>query len=317
MEAIGFGPTLGLRQRRSGAAFDFTAGALPPGASLARGSAATRVNAAGVLVSEASQVARFDYDPATLALRGLLIEAAASNLLGRSEQLQLASLANMSVTADAASAPDGAMTMDRLTPNAGTAAPYASLLYSKTSGTTYCFSGFIKGGAGIQWGVLCADSFGSGRLAWFDLNAGTVAQAGANTIAATIRDFGGGIYRCAIIFTGSNSVHHMFSASTVAGSYNGSTFSGSDSVFGWGAMLEEGARATSYIATPGTSAVARAADVLTLDWASRGVGDGAIGARATFDDLTTQDLAMTVTGGSASLSGGALTRPCVRRIERV
>ena len=318
MEAIGFGPTLALRQRKAVApVFDFAAGAMPPGATLTRGSAASRVDASGRIVSLGSDAARFDYDPATRALRGLLIEPARSNLLGRSEQLQLATLSNMNVTPDVATAPDGATTMDRLVPVSAAAGIYASLLYTKTVTTTYCLSAFFKGGGGVRCAVLSGHSVSTGRLAWFDLDGGTVAQLGPNVASASMRDYGNGVWRCAITFTGSNSQHNMLFANKVAGSTDGSSFTGAESVLAWGAMLEEGDSATSYVATPDTNAVARAADVLTLDWRSVGVADGAITARATFDDLSTQTLAITVSGGTASLTSAVLNRPRLRRIERI
>lgn len=59
--------------------YDFTLGALPAGIGFTRASAGWRYNSAGVLVSEATDVARFQYDPATLVSRGLLIEDAAVN----------------------------------------------------------------------------------------------------------------------------------------------------------------------------------------------------------------------------------------------
>lgn len=70
-------PALALRQLASGPApwdYDLTAGSLPPVLSVARASTATRVNAAGLIVTEAANAARFDYDPLTHVCRGLLIE---------------------------------------------------------------------------------------------------------------------------------------------------------------------------------------------------------------------------------------------------
>lgn len=46
------------------------------------------------------------------------------------------------------------------------------------------------------------------------------------------------------------------------------------------------------------AAAARAADVLTLNWASRGVADGAAVLRYTFDDGSSQDVAATIAGGT-------------------
>lgn len=59
--------------------WDFTKGPLLPTVSFTRASTGWRTNSSGVLVPETTDVARFEYDPVTLAPRGLLIEAAATN----------------------------------------------------------------------------------------------------------------------------------------------------------------------------------------------------------------------------------------------
>ena len=66
---------------RSGAALslNFLGGTLPGQVSFTRASAANYFNNAGLLTSAAINVPRFDYNPATLALNGLLIEQASTN----------------------------------------------------------------------------------------------------------------------------------------------------------------------------------------------------------------------------------------------
>ncbi len=50
------------------------------GGSFARASTATRINASGLLESVGSDVLRFDYDPVTLAARGILLEGSGTNV---------------------------------------------------------------------------------------------------------------------------------------------------------------------------------------------------------------------------------------------
>jgi hypothetical protein len=62
-----------------GSSFDFTAGTLPVGAALTRASIGWAFGSTGVLTSFAIDVPRFNYDPSTLALQGLLNEPAQIN----------------------------------------------------------------------------------------------------------------------------------------------------------------------------------------------------------------------------------------------
>lgn len=66
--------------------YDFTTPTevLPAGVSFTRASTAWRFNSAGVLVPETTNTPRFQYDPVTLAPRGLLVEQARTNMLRNS-----------------------------------------------------------------------------------------------------------------------------------------------------------------------------------------------------------------------------------------
>ena len=75
---------------------DLLSGSLDSRVTFTRASGATRFNASGVLETVATNVPRFDYDPVTLAPRGLLIEGARTNLV-----LNSATLATQNVTVTA------------------------------------------------------------------------------------------------------------------------------------------------------------------------------------------------------------------------
>lgn len=69
-----------LRGPFAGSDYEFNfGGSLPPGATLTRASTGWYFDSAGVLQSAANDVARFNYDPSTLALGGLLNEPARTN----------------------------------------------------------------------------------------------------------------------------------------------------------------------------------------------------------------------------------------------
>lgn len=67
--------------------YDLAAGVLPPVLSVARASTATYIAASGLITSAAANEARFDCDPITHAVRGLLIEPQATYLGQKSEDV--------------------------------------------------------------------------------------------------------------------------------------------------------------------------------------------------------------------------------------
>ncbi|TCP63947.1 hypothetical protein [Sphingomonas sp. PP-CE-1G-424] len=84
----------------------------------------------------------------------------------------------------------------------------------------------------------------------------------------------------------------------------------------FGAQMERGSTASSYIPTT-SAATTRAADVLTLNWAAKGVGDGAYTARYTFADGTTQDLPTKVEGGKAVVPTASLNGNIIAQVRLV
>lgn len=312
MGAFGFGPELAVGRAPGAAAaapvpaFDFTNAVLPAGATLTRASPGGRWNAAGLWVSEAADTARFDHDPVSHALRGLLIEPQRTNAVLQSSAFEQGSwikngsgVAIPAVTADAAAAPDGTATAERIDYPAfdsGTAATFSLIQQAVTVAAPRCLSIWLRGGAGGEKIELCAFASGAYELtspAALTLTTSWQRYSLVSTAAAA-----------------SITLHLGLNA------YNGIALAqGAATIFAWGAQVEAGTSATSTIATAGASAT-RAADALVLDWGSRGIADGAITVRYTFDDLTTQDVAATVAGGTASVPV-TLNRARIRRAEKV
>jgi hypothetical protein len=83
----------------SGAVFDFMTGGLDPRISIARASSAWHYNSAGNLVEVGSNVPRFDYDPVTLAARGLLTEGARTNIALHSRDFTQSAWVKTNITA--------------------------------------------------------------------------------------------------------------------------------------------------------------------------------------------------------------------------
>jgi hypothetical protein len=218
--------------------------------------------------SAAYQGPRFDYDPATLAARGLLIEEQRTNLLLWSEDFSQATWTKTrsSITADSAISPDGTQDADKLVEDT-TAASTHDLVVSSisfTSGLSYTVSFYAKrSGRNIRLYFPSA-VFGTAFSSVFNLEDGTSSAAVSGSVSS-ITDAGNGWYRCTMTQTATASATSSFTwrliedASTI--SYTGDGTSG---IFIWGAQLEVGAFPTSYIPTTTTS-LTRSADVASVN----------------------------------------------------
>lgn len=315
MYAIGFGSGFAVNRGGVGSTtFDFSGGVLPPGATLARASAATFHNAGGAIVSVGADVARFDFDPVAGTLRGLLIEPPATNAVARSTDWTDAywSKAALNVTAGALieTAVSGTHSVRQATGDINHAAGQA---------VTVSVIASERGGSAKRYLLLSIGStptFSVTTSAIFDLASGTVSA--SSNCAAAAYPAGGGAWLCVAAATavasafGQQVVPRLNASATAIASYVGDGTSGLNVSH---LQVEAGTMATSRIVT-GASAGTRAADVLTLDWRSRGVADGTIGVRYGFDDGSSQDATMSVAGGTASVPV-TLARRWLRRVQKL
>lgn len=232
-----------------------------------RASSATRFNASGLLETVGNNVARLDFDPVTLAPRGLLIEEARTNNVVYSQTFTNAAWAaptNATVTDNAALASDGTSTAATLIENSVTGLhALDSPGFSFVAGTTYTISLFVKaiGARDVELGFPV--TVFTSRFASFNLQTGAVRSTDAG-VTATIEPWRGGIYRISASATCASSAGSRWGTfvNNQAGtrSYTGD---GSSGLQIWGAQLEVGAFPTSYIPTT-TAAATRAADVATI-----------------------------------------------------
>jgi len=236
-------------------------------------------NKAGILVPVASGILGVDY--ANDAEGAALVEPAATNLLLRSEEFDNASwlkLASATVSGNTEVAPNGTSTADTIN-----LADVSESRVQQSTGlalnTTYTFSIYLKN-----------ISLTSGQTFRIQINA---FQAAPNDLfaAATVDLFNGtvvysqaGTAGTGFIGTGSASIvpllNGWFRVSVTATRGSGGTTSGgvqitrtagSRSFYAWGAQLETGSVATSYIPTT-TAAVTRNADVISKTGVSGFIG---------------------------------------------
>ncbi|TKD51660.1 phage head spike fiber domain-containing protein [Sphingomonas baiyangensis] len=297
MAALGFARGLGIAPAagRRHAGFAFAGPALPSGATLTRASAATCVDAGGRIVTHAADTPRFDHDPVTLAPRGLLIEAAATNQLARSSAFQLSpwSVSNATLGA-AAPSPDGGTGATQVS-DAATAA-YGQLSQSVTISAQAVGSIFIA-----KDGVPAATRAVQFRFGapWMliDTQSGQIVAA-ASGMEGGIADHGG-FWRVWITLTGAGG-SGLFGVLPAGATGTTLSAAATGSATLWGAQMEAGGVPSSPMAT-GAAAVTRAADVLRLQWGMHGIADGGITVRYRFDDGSTQLVGATVTGGVAEV----------------
>lgn len=200
---------------------------------------------------------RLDFDPVTLAARGLLVEEQRTNLLLQSAAFDNAAWtpANVTVTANAASSPDGGNSAELITSSAsaGYIYPTNTSLLASAGGGSFTFSVYAKTGSVSSFTMLIGTIEGNFSGA-FDLSAVTASASGTNT-TANIVAAGNGWYRCSVTKTSlANQAYAELQIGRIA---SGAT------IYLYGAQLEAGAFATSYIPT-GASTVTRSADVASV-----------------------------------------------------
>jgi hypothetical protein len=241
-----------------------------------------------VLQTAVAGQARFDHNPVTRVSLGLLAEEARTNLLLQSSDFATTWAipnAGATIATNTIVAPDGGINGDKLQENAGTGEHYIrQFLTGLTTNTTYTISVFVKASERTRFRIraLDTDNVSNGYLADFNLTAVTAsgqnAGAGSVTGTPTITSVGNGWYRCVLSGNAGTGTKYIvdFFVADASGNINYAGVLGSG-LFIWGAQLEAGAFATSYIPTVASSAT-RNADVANItdsnftSWYNQGEG---------------------------------------------
>lgn len=245
---------------------DFTSGVLDSRITFTRAAgAATYFDSAGVLQNAGTNVARFDYDPVTLAPGGLLIEEARTNTYLQSGNLAVG--APWTVTGATATtgtaAPDGTTNAAFIKEDGGNSTHQIIQANTFSSGVTYAWSIFAKAGTRHIISANGMGLAGASLTPQWDVGAGTDITTGSNAnFTHGIQAMGNGWYRCWFTWlTANTTAATIFMCAAANGtSYQGDNASG---LYLWGAVMEAGAFATSYIPTTGATAT-RAADVAQI-----------------------------------------------------
>jgi hypothetical protein len=234
-----------------------------PGFTFTRASTAMFYGSNGLLQTAASGVARFAYDPVTLASQGILVEEARTNLCLQSQDLATTwATSRTSVTVNTTTSPDGTSNADKLVEDV-TLGGHQLVQAITTTAVATTISVYAKP-AGRDWIALgLNDSGGVARAVYFNVSTGAVGTVGTG-FAASIQAVGNGWYRCVATLSaalaGANNLRLYVTTADNVTSYTGDGTSGA---FFWQAQVEAGTGASSPIPTT-TAAVTRAADVARL-----------------------------------------------------
>ena len=205
---------------------------------------------------------RFDYNPVTLAANGLLIEEQRTNLQTYSEQFNNAAGwgvgASTAVTTNVAVAPNGTTTANKVAETTTTASFSITAGATPVINTTYTFSVYGKA-AERSWLILNIFTGVASTWTWYNISNGTLGTIGSGA-TASIQDVGNGWYRCLLTVTTAASGSPN-AALWCSNANNSITYAGTagNGILVWGAQVEAGSFATSYIPTV-ASQVTRAAD---------------------------------------------------------
>jgi hypothetical protein len=240
-----------------------------------RASDGTRFNSSGTLVTETTNVARFDYNPSTLAALGLLIEESRTNLCLQSNAFTTTwtALGTPAATQNVVG-PDGGTTAWTMTDNNAvttegvgqnitlTAAAYTFSIYiKKTSGAT--IYPVLEALTGTVTANCTVDTNNGIATIWTAYTGRTMLASASATCSNA-----GSFWRVTMTYTATAAAytHSIFTAATATATQATGAVDvaqqGSN-VF-YGAQVELGSFATSYIATT-TIAVNRAVDVATIN----------------------------------------------------
>ncbi len=243
-----------------------------------RATSATRVNSAGLIENVGANIARLDYSNGSCP--SILVEPQRTNLLLQSETFTNGwTRESVTVLANTTTSPDVNLTADTLTEVAMNDVHriYRNAL-ATTSGVNYTSSIFVKKDTARYVRLILTQSGSGSTTIWsgaqFDLDTQSftsqVGTGGGTFVNATITPFSNGWYRVSVtgsipgtamipMLALSNGTAIISSQSRGCPSYLGNI---NNKIFIWGAQLELGSNATSYIPTT-TATVTRNADVIS------------------------------------------------------
>ncbi len=204
-----------------------------------------------VLLTAGGNQPRFDCNPTTGESLGLLIEEQRTNLATYSEDFSYYT-GSGSITVNQGIAPNGTQTADLIT---GTSDIYQTLVGSSSG--TYSLSMYVRSITAPYF--MLSFGYPSVQRVVFNLSNGSVSSTVGTNITGSSISVGNNWYRLTIVGISQGSILYNQFNSYASTTYNDKT----TGALIWGAQLEAGAFATSYIATTSASAT-RTADAASM-----------------------------------------------------
>lgn len=249
-----------------------------------RGSIAYRTNESGLLESVSVNTPRFEYDPITLKLKGLLVEGSSQNELVQSEEYTATSWSKQNITlGEKVASPDGNLTATKLLSNA-TASSYSRMRQvagAVTAGKFVTASCYLKK-AEFSTVILQVSDVRENGYIKYNFDTGVVNEIGNGVFNYTVEDAPNGFKKLSVTVkataAGSPAFDILISNNLGAIFYEAD---GEKGVYAWGCQMEiDKPFSTSYIKTAALKAT-RSAENLSAT-ATQDIGLNCVGLYAEY-----------------------------------
>lgn len=230
-----------------------------------RTSGGGRITSQGKFEWVAAGVPRIDYDPVTLACKGLLVEESRQNLFTYSADFTTAAWSKVrgTIVTAAAESPDGTVSASKIIDDATDSDHYFERVITPVAGTQYTAALFLKRSELTKSKVtLSGGGLGSDQGVQVSLVDGAVEQSFGSP-GAEVLNVGNGWFRVCITATAATTAPMTFRCSLLNSGGNIVYAGAGTGLLIWGAQFEAGGFATSYIPTSSVTVI-RAADIASF-----------------------------------------------------
>ena len=243
-----------------------TSGILIQSAQLEQGLVSTDVittTTTSVTVGITDDLPRVDYSGG--GCPSLLLEPSRTNLYTHSEYYDDYTKANLTISTNATTSPEGLQNASKLVSSSGVSIKRIQPTITTSSATDYIISAFVKKAEWEYFFIYGDGTLSSGQQGIWDLENGTITQGSGHS---TIESFGEGWYKITWKATasGAGSASPRIGITDNSTGVN-STGDGTSGVFLYGLQIEEASYVSSYLPSYGTS-TSRSADSCSLTNAS-------------------------------------------------